>query len=79
MDRYLKTVLTIIALCLVSLNIYIWKPIKSNAHIGGQEFTNESFRNAIHNLIMRDCYVSSYTIRYNLSNKALVCEYNGAR
>ena len=35
MDKYTKIILTIIAVCLIALNIKVWIPNKTNAAVGG--------------------------------------------
>jgi uncharacterized protein YoxC len=75
MDKYTKVVLTIIAICLVSLNIYIWKPEKVLAHIDGAPSTAAQFTKEVHLVVERDCFVSKDNYR-NFLNKGIVCINN---
>ena len=63
MDKYTKIVLTIIAICLIALNIRVWVPEKVNAVTTKWDYIDDfNFKDAVNHIVSRECYVSDASI-----------------
>ena len=74
MDKYTRIVLTIIAVCLIALNIRVWVPEKSIAHFDIVDTMEmKILHNTIKQLIMRDCFVDPERKHFPSGNQQVTC------
>lgn len=74
MNLYTKVILTIIALCLISINVHIWKPEKANAHWTDMgAISIENWQKSLRSIIMRDCFVDPERKHYPSGNSQITC------
>ena len=60
MDKYTKIVLTVIAVCLIALNVRVWVPEKLQAHSGWDKFRwleEKGFKEAVTLVVESECEV----------------------
>ena len=60
MDKYTKIVLTVIAICLIALNVKVWVPEKLQAHSGWDKFKwldEKGFKAAVTLIVEENCEV----------------------
>ena len=63
MDKYTRIVLTIIAVCLIALNMRVWVPEKLQAHSGWDKFRwldEKGFQEAVKLVVETHCEVGKY-------------------